>query len=136
MPTTPRSPRAPIVVLGLALVTAVSVACAPTNEALDENVVDGPIVPVPHVAHLRGIVIDFTTGQPIEGARVDIGVGFTTSASDGSYAIGNLRIQAGDLVTSKVGYDTARTFLGLPRGDTQFIVRLRAATLPALVDRP
>lgn len=139
MPTAPRSLPSRLVLLsaaGLALLTAVSVACVPTNDALDEKVVDWPTEPAPHIAHLRGRVLDFTTGQPIEGARVDIGGGFALSGADGSYAIGDLRILAGDLVTTKIGYDTARTLLALPRGDSQFTVRLRTATVSALVDRP
>lgn len=111
-------------------------SCLPGNDALDEKVVDWPTVPAPHIAHLRGRVLDFTTGQPIAGAKVDIGVASTISGLDGSYTLGDLRIEAGDLETTRVGYDTARTRLALPRGDTQFTVRLRAATLAAALGTP
>ena len=103
-------------------------SCLPTNDALDEKVVDWPTVPAPHIAHLRGRVVDFTTGQPIAGAKVDIGAASTISGPDGSYALGDLRIEAGDLETTKVGYDTARTLIPLTGGEYAFNPRLRPAT--------
>ena len=139
MSTTPRSSRSHVVAftaVGLALVTGLSVGCLPTNDALDEKVVDWPTVPAPHIAHLRGRVINLQTGQPIAGAKVDVGTASAISAADGSYAIGDLHRTSVDLITSKVGYDTTFTLLPLPRGDTQFTVRLRASAVGASVETP
>jgi hypothetical protein len=111
-------------------------SCLPTNDALDEKVVDWPTTPAPHVAHLRGRVINLQTGQPIEGAKVDAGTAFAISTADGSYTIGELHRTSVDLVTSKAGYDTTFTLLPLPRGDTQFTVRLRAQSTGASVETP
>jgi hypothetical protein len=81
-------------------------------------------------------VINLQTGQPIEGAKVDAGTAFAISTADGSYTIGELHRTSVDLVTSKAGYDTTFTLLPLPRGDTQFTVRLRAQSTGASVETP
>lgn len=111
-------------------------SCVPTNDALDEKVVDWPTTPAPHIAHLRGRVLNLQTGQPIPGAKVDIGTASAVTVGDGSYSLGNLSRTSVDIVTTKAGYDTTFTLLPLPRGDTQFNPRLRASAVGASVETP
>ncbi len=122
-------------VLATSLIVGLA-SCVPTNDALDEKVVDWPTTPAPHIAHLRGRVLDLQTGQPISGAKVDIGTASAVTVADGSYSLGNLSRTSVDIVTTKVGYDTTFTLLPLPRGDTQFNPRLRASAVGASAETP
>lgn len=94
---------------------------------------DGPTGPTRQAeTHLRGTVIDQGTGAAIAGAVVETDEKRTTSAADGTYQIGGLTMLATTVITSHVGYDTARTLLPLEGGDKLWIVRLRPTVPPAL----
>ncbi len=88
---------------------------------------------VPKETHLRGRVIDLATNAPIGGAVVEIMGVKSTSQVDGSYNAQHLRVGAADLMTTRTGYDTARTLLALVGGDQEFTVRMRATVVPASI---
>ena len=79
----------------------------------------------PAETNLRGTVIDQTTLAPVGGARVEAGPVVWVTDSTGAYTLQRLTMLAVEVVTSRVGYDTARTLLPLEGGDKVFTVRLR-----------
>lgn len=87
-------------------------------------------VPQPSAAqatHLRGRVVDFVTGDPISGARIQYSGLSTLSSADGLYQLTGLPIGAGELISSRTGYDTLRTHIPLPGGDYEHLIRLHAS---------
>ncbi|MEK0431407.1 MAG: hypothetical protein RL139_1211 [Gemmatimonadota bacterium] len=84
----------------------------------------------PAETNLRGTVIDQATSAPVGGARVEAGTVVWVTDSTGAYTLQRLTMLAVEVVTSRAGYDTARTLLPLEGGDKVFTVRLRASTTP------
>lgn len=84
----------------------------------------------PAETNLRGTVIDQATLAPIGGAKVEAGTVSWVTDSTGAYTLQRLTMLAIEVVTSRAGYDTARTLLPLEGGDKVFTVRMRANPTP------
>lgn len=87
----------------------------------------GP-APIPET-NLRGQVLDQANGAPIAGATVEASGATSTSTADGSYNLQRLQLAAVQLVTSRAGYDTARTLLPLTGKDQVFVIRMKASAV-------
>ncbi len=115
-------------IIMLAAVTLPVMACIgePVNPPSEGY--GGPQPPslVP-TTHLHGQVIDLATNEPISGAKVSGGGTMTTTTSDGSYSLQGLRMNVVLLTTTREGYDTLQTQLGLQGGSQVFNPRLRAS---------
>ena len=116
----------PLRLLPLAVAAAL-VGCG--DAATDEAVNPASTWPAgpyrPAETNLRGTVIDQTTLAPVGGARVEAGPVVWVTDSTGAYTLQRLTMLAVEVVTSRAGYDTARTLLPLEGGDKVFTIRLR-----------
>lgn len=120
-------------VLGLLVGAALALAAC-SNDAIVPHgpAAQGYTTPIP-ITNLRGLVIDQLSGAPVAGAVLEADGKSTTSLGDGTYNLQNLQQAAVQLVTTREGYDTARTILPLTGRDQQFTVRMRA--LPSAMAR-
>ncbi len=68
---------------------------------------------------LNGMVTDDDTGDPIEGATVQIGARSGTTAADGTYSIANVPVGTYDVTASKTGYTSSTVSdITITDGDT------------------
>lgn len=111
-----------------ALVLVAACAGALSDDRPGYEGATGPLRPVE--TQLRGKVIDIVTLQPVAGVSVRIDTLTSLSTADGTYTLQRLTMLAATLEATKVGYDTARSFIPLAGGDRSFDVRIRASVTP------
>ena len=125
---------APILHRACVIVAASCLAACGAEHGMDQSTNPWATWPAgpyrPAETNLRGTVIDHATSAPVGGARVEAGAVVWVTDSTGAYTLQRLTMLAVEVVTSRAGYDTARTLLPLEGGDKVFTVRLRASATP------